>query len=74
MTPLKRTRRSDARDLSQADVATTIGINTGYYSRIEKGFAQPSAIVAQKIVAFFGAPLTEEQVLYPERFTIQEPA
>jgi hypothetical protein len=44
-----------------------VGITQSSYCKIERGDrARPEA--AEKIVAYFGPPLTEEMVLYPDRF------
>jgi predicted transcriptional regulator len=56
------------RGLTQQEVAKAVGINQGYYSRVEKGDVIPSPALAERIVMHLGPPLSEEQVLYPQRF------
>jgi transcriptional regulator with XRE-family HTH domain len=65
LTPLRKLRTRLG--LSQIDVAEAVGITQSSYCKIERGDrARPEA--AEKIVAYFGPPLTEEMVLYPDRF------
>lgn len=74
-TVLRRLRVSTKKTLKE--VADGVGTDPGNLSRIERGAQTASPMLAEKIVKFFGPPLTEEQVLYPERFvepTAQTPA
>jgi len=45
-----------------------MGIDRTYYSRIENGRCKPYAKMAKQIVDFYGAPLTRDQVLFPEEY------
>lgn len=65
-TPLRKVRL--ALGVTQMEVSKAIGIDQSTYSKIEAG-EKASADVAAKIAAFFGEPLTEIHVLYPDRFT-----
>jgi DNA-binding XRE family transcriptional regulator len=66
-TPLRKVRI--AVGLSGVDVANAVDIAQSTYSKLE---AEPgyrtSADVAERIAKFFGPPLTEEMILWPERF------
>lgn len=66
ITPLRAIRTS--RQLSLATVATAIGLDTGNLSRIERMTQQPSPATAEALSNFFDREITEEQILYPERF------
>ena len=45
-----------------------MGIDRTYYCRIETGRCKPYAKMAKEIVAFYGPPLTRDQVLFPEEY------
>lgn len=64
-TPLRKLR--EARGMTQAEVSTKVGIDQASYNRIENNEAKPADRVAL-ITKFFGSAITEEQILYPERF------
>lgn len=47
------------RDLTQMDVAKTLGITRAFYGMIETGDRNPSLKLAQKIADFFGLSIEE---------------
>jgi transcriptional regulator with XRE-family HTH domain len=65
-TPLQLARERSK--LTQTAAAARIGIERSYYCRIETGRFRPHAEMAKKIVAFYGEPLTRDQVLFPEEY------
>jgi transcriptional regulator with XRE-family HTH domain len=65
-TPLRRARI--ARQLTLDAVADGIGINNGTLSKLERNLIKTTPETAEKIVRFFGAGITELEILYPERF------
>lgn len=68
-TPLKKLRES--KGLSQSEVAAAVGLSQSGYHRIETPLtSQASAENAEKIARckFFRRLITEEMILYPERF------
>ena len=66
MTPLRRARTYARKTLKE--VAEALGIDPATLSRIERGDAQASARLAESLANFFGRAVSEEQILYPERF------
>jgi transcriptional regulator with XRE-family HTH domain len=67
LTPLRKMRT--ALGLKGVDVARACSLEQSTYSKIENNPAyRASPDAAEKIVHFFGPPLTEEMVLYPDRF------
>ena len=64
-TPLRKIRESMG--LTQRDVAKSVGIDQSTYCKAEQGI-QCNPDTAAKIARFFGEPLNELHVLYPERF------
>lgn len=72
-TPLLQARLRDDRKLSQRAVAEAIEVDQSYYCKVETGRKQPSPAVAERIAKFFGYQLTEEMVLYPQRFMSEQP-
>lgn len=64
-TPLKKLRK--ARGFTQPDICKAVGIDQSTLSRIEDGSGCLAAN-AEKIAKFLGSAITEEMVLYPERF------
>lgn len=72
ITPLRAIRT--ARQLSLATVATATGLDTGNLSRIERMTQQASPATAEALSNYFGREITEEQILYPERFVAKETA
>ena len=71
-TPLSIAR--EARSITSAEVARSIGCDKSHYGRVEKGEVKPSPELAAKIAAFFGHVVTEMQILYPERYVTQNEA
>ncbi len=65
-TPLRTLRK--ARGLSLQHVADAVGADTGNLSRIERIEQYPSRELAASLAKFFGPPLDELQVMYPERY------
>lgn len=66
MTPLKAIRLQ--RGLSLTEVSTAVHIDSGNLSRIERRQQTPSLELAERLSKFYGAAVTEMQILYPERF------
>ena len=66
-TPLKKARIK--RGLTLADVAETVGSDTGNLSRIERGQQIPNRKLLSNLVELFKEnEITEVHILYPERF------
>lgn len=66
-TPLRKARRK--RGLTLADVAESVGSDTGNISRIERGQQIPNRELLSNIVDLFkDNDITEVHILYPERF------
>lgn len=73
MTPLRAIRKK--RKLTIYDVARAVDVRPGTISKIERGMAGASSELAERLVTFFGRPaITEEKILYPERFANKEAA
>ncbi len=70
-TPLRMARES--RGLTIQQVATSVGIDPGNLSRIERGKQVPSKDLAEKLSLVFGGQVSETQIIYPERFVSAEP-
>lgn len=70
VTPLRQER--EKRGLTRTAVALELNIDNSHYSRIEKGQAAPSKKMAEEIARYFGHAVTEMQVMYPERYVIQD--
>ncbi|KVG83220.1 hypothetical protein WJ91_06260 [Burkholderia ubonensis] len=69
-TPLRRLRKS--RGLTVAQVSKAVGIDQGNLSRIERG-EQFSRRGAAALVTYFGeSSITEMEILYPERYGVDE--
>jgi transcriptional regulator with XRE-family HTH domain len=49
----------DNKHLSQKEVALSVGIPQGQYSRIENGKIEPSLSTLEKLTNFFGIPMAE---------------
>ncbi len=49
-------------------VASAVGLDTGNLSRIERRQQRASPSTAEALANFFDRSVTEEQILYPERF------
>ncbi len=65
-TPLKLAR--ERRKMIQRDVALAVGIVRSHYGRVEAGLVGASPELAKRLCDFFGAPLTRDQILYPEEY------
>lgn len=65
-TPLAIVRRN--RSLSKVTVARAVGCDKSHYGNIEAGYATPSAALAEKIAAYFGNEISEQQIIYPLRY------
>ncbi len=70
-TPLRMARES--RGLTIQQVATSVGIDPGNLSRIERGKQVPSKDLAERLSQVFGGQVSETQIIYPERFVSAEP-
>ncbi len=68
-TPLRAIRIE--RKLSLSDVAAAIGFDTGNLSRIERNIQQASPGIAEALANYFDREITEEHILYPERFQLK---
>lgn len=66
MTPLRTARIK--KGLTQGQLASACGVSQAHISCIEKMTEQASPSLAEKIVKKLGGEVTEEQVLYPNRF------
>jgi transcriptional regulator with XRE-family HTH domain len=51
------------------EVCKAVSVDPGNLSRVENGKQKPSTELAEKLAKHFGEPLTEMQILYPERFS-----
>lgn len=58
-TPLKTARLSDPRTPSQLDVARAVGVNQGFYSRLENGETKVAADTAHDLAAYFGLQVAD---------------
>ena len=77
MSPLKKARTDKGWRL--ADVAARLAAlggatDTGNLSRVERGKQRASAQLAESLCRVFEGSLTEIQVLYPERFEVEQPS
>lgn len=70
-TPLRAARLANGLTLSQ--VAEAIQLDVGNLSRIERGIQAASVDVAERLAVYFKGQVTEMQILYPKRFSHQEP-
>jgi transcriptional regulator with XRE-family HTH domain len=52
------------------EVCKAVSVDPGNLSRVENGKQKPSTELAEKLARHFGEPLTEMQILYPERFSL----
>lgn len=67
MTPLKAARKK--KRLTQEALALAVGVTQAHISAVENGVDRASAELAERLVAALGPRLiTEEQILYPERY------
>lgn len=70
-TPLKLIRKK--RGKTQEDVANAVGVSQAHISSLEANKERASPDLAEKLAEYLGRDLiTEEQILYPERF-MEEP-
>lgn len=66
LTPLRKLRI--ALGLTGPEVAEGAGISQSAYTKVELGDYTASPDVAARLVEFFGPPLTEEHILFHQRF------
>ncbi|MCE5182341.1 MAG: helix-turn-helix domain-containing protein [Betaproteobacteria bacterium] len=72
-TPLKLARKKAGK--KQEELAAAAGVSQAHISCLENLTERASPVVAEKIAAYLGRDLiTEEQILYPERFMEQQAA
>jgi transcriptional regulator with XRE-family HTH domain len=57
----------DNKRLSQKEVALSVGIPQGQYSRIENGKVEPSLSTLEKLTNFFGISMAETHCTVGER-------
>jgi len=69
MTPLRRIR--DLKKYSLAEVANSVSSDPGNLSRIENGTQKPSLKLAEQLVRFFDFEISELELLYPERYEVE---
>lgn len=69
-TPLRRIRLE--KKYSLAEVASSVGTDAGNISRIENAKQKPSPKLAEELVKFFNFEINELEILYPERFCVDE--
>lgn len=65
-TPLKKIRTE--RKLSIYEVAKGAECSPSTVSRVERGEGGVSPELAERITKFFDGAITEEEILYPDRF------
>jgi transcriptional regulator with XRE-family HTH domain len=65
-TPLKIER--EKRGLSTQSIADALGVSQPTISRIENGMKRASPTLAKRIAQYLGAPLTYDQILFPEEY------
>lgn len=66
ITPLRRVRERRGETLTQ--VANALGVNQGNLSRIERGVHPPSKQLAIRLARHFRGEITEDQIIFPERY------
>ena len=71
-TPLKKIRIKHK--LSIYEVAKRCECSPSTVSRIERGGHGVSAVLAERFSKFFDSEITEEEILYPERFADKQVA
>ncbi len=52
-------RQREERGLSQEELALTAQVSSGYLSKLERGLAQPSAAVLQRLAGALAVPLAD---------------
>lgn len=67
--PLKQIRQKTNKTLQE--VSAAVGSDTGNLSRIERGIQVPSKDLTEKLVKYFDNKITEIEILYPERFSVE---
>lgn len=67
--PLKKARLERKETLQE--VAAAVGTDTGNLSRVERGLQIPSKDIAERLVKHFNNAITEIQIFYPERFSVE---
>lgn len=65
-TPLRRARERCGLTIQQ--LASSVGIDPGNLSRIERGIQVPGRDLAQRLSRHFDGALTEMEIIYPERY------
>ena len=65
-TPLRLAR--ERRQMTASQVAAAVGVSRVHISKIESGAFTASPAIAKKLAEFFGAPLTRDQILFPEEY------
>lgn len=63
--PLRSIRK--AKGFSLQDVCSSVDVDNGHLSRIERG-EQTSPDMAEKLSLFFNQEISEIEILYPKRF------
>ena len=70
MTPLKHIRIKQG--LTIYDVAKGADCSAGTISRVESGKHGISPDLAERLSKFFDGTITEEEIIYPDRFAIEK--
>lgn len=65
-TPLRAARRRGG--LVAQEVADAVGVTMSHYASIERMDARASPELAEKLSHYFLREITEEHILFPERF------
>lgn len=66
MTPLKKARLAAQQTLKA--IADCVEIDVSHLSRVERGMLQASPALAEKLANHFKRTISEEMILYPQRF------
>ncbi|MCB5187393.1 helix-turn-helix transcriptional regulator [Methylobacillus caricis] len=69
-TPLKKIRTKT--NVTIYGLASGVECSASTISRIERMKEKPSPDLAEKISKFFNGKISEIEILYPERFTLEE--
>lgn len=70
MTPLRAIR--DSLRLSRATVATALKIDYSHLYEIERGSAQASPDLANRLEVYFEGKITRDEILYPQDYPAAE--
>ena len=70
ITPLRIARKEAG--LTLKAVVDSVGGDTGNLSRLERAKQKATPDLAARLALFFKRKITEEQILYPERFMQEE--